>query len=381
MNNKSKYRIAILTNYPSDLKSFTGGVETATAGLLEGLRNYQDEFEFHIVTLSKGIEKNFTIEHDGFKFHILSVPMSFFLKPHLPYNIIKAYWKIKKINPDLIHCQDNMALAIASILSGYPCIFTIHGIKRMEAKLWRGKEYLSHQLDRILEWFVHRNFHYFIAISPYASNFLNHNKKIIFNISNPVFSEFLISINENRKDYIIYVGPLIYLKQVHILINAFINLKKDFTDLKLIICGSQEDKKYYDGLQKIIKKNNTNGITFIEHLPRKELTEYIRKAFALILPSLQENCPMVIAEAMALGIPVIAARVSGIPYMIEDRKTGLLFNPGDADDLADCIRLLFENYSLRNGIRNEALKVVQELYKPDRVANLTVNVYRILSRK
>ncbi|MEO0106416.1 MAG: glycosyltransferase family 4 protein [candidate division WOR-3 bacterium] len=381
-----KRRIAILTNYPADLKSFTGGVETATQGLLEGLKKYQNEFDFQIISLSKIINKDLEISHDGYAFHFLAVPKNLLLKPHLPYNILKTLFKLKKLKPDLIHCQDNMALAVATILGGYPRIFTIHGVKKLEAKLWKGKEYLSHQMDRILEWFVHRNFNYFIAISPHISSLLN-NKKAIFNIPNPISGNFFASktpavLGKSSKNrYLLYIGPIVYLKQVHILVKAFLKIKKEHKNLQLIICGNQEDEKYLRELKKIIKENGINGIRFIEHLSREELIEYTKGALALVLPSLQENSPMVIAEAMALGTPIIATRVGGIPYMVEDKKTGLLFNPGDYESLSSCIKLLIENNDLRKKIGCAAFKLARNLHNPDRIAELTVNVYKVMLRK
>ncbi len=375
-----KRRIAILTNYPADLKSFTGGVETATRGLLDGLKRYQDEFEFHIISLSKMVNRDLEINQDGYSFHFLAVPKNPLFKPHLPYNIIKVLLKLKELKPDLIHCQDNMALAVAAILGGYLRIFTIHGIKRMEAKLWKGKEYLSHQMDRILEWYVHRHFKYFIAISPYVSNLLG-NRKMIFNIPNPISKDFFafhphpVSNGENR--FLLFIGPIVYLKQIHILIQAFIKLKGECSDLKLIICGAPEDEKYYNWLQRMIEKNKTIGITFIEHLPRDELKEYIKKAFALVLPSRQENSPMTIAEAMALGTPVIASCAGGIPYMIEHKKTGLLFKPEDSDGLANCITMLLKDNLLREKIIRNANWVARKMYNPEEVAKKTVKVYKL----
>lgn len=382
MSSPTRKRIAILTNYPADLKSFTGGVETATAGLLDGLKSYQKDYEFHIVSLSKMVNKDIKINHNGFKFHFLAIPKSPLLKPHLPYNIIKAFLKIKTLKPALIHCQDNMALAIASLMSGYRRVFTIHGIKRMEAKLWRGKEYLSHQMDRILEWFTHRNFYHFIAISPYVVELLNKRKKI-FNIPNPLPREILDSedkaIRNGNNKTILYVGPIVHLKQVHILVEAWMRLKRESVDLQPTICGPLEDEEYFKAILQRLKENNLNGVNFTGSLPREGLIAQLKKAFVLVLPSLQENSPMIIAEAMALGTPVIASRVSGISYMIEHKKTGLLFNPGDSSGLADCIKLLLEDGELRRRIIAAARNRAKDYHNPERIARQTVEVYRLLA--
>lgn len=381
-------RIAILTNYPADLKSFAGGVETATAGLLDGLKRYQADYEFHIIALSKMVNKDLVISHNGFKFHFLAVPKSPFFKPHLPYNIIKTLLKIKALNPDLVHCHDNMALAVAALMSGYPRIFTVHGIKRLEAKFWRGKEYLSHQMDRILEWFVHRKFHHFVAISPYVAGILGKKKKI-FNIPNPLPREIFNAEdnkikrfnNQDTKD-ILFVGPLVYLKQVHILIEAWIELNREFGNLRLTICGLMEDEKYFREILKRLKENNSlNNVNFKGQLSRKEMILCLKRAFALVLPSLQENSPMIICEAMALGTPVIASRVGGIPYMIEHRKTGLLFNCGDSCSLEESIKLLLKNNTLRKRIIRTAQDYAKKNYDPGKIAEKTIGVYNLLARR
>jgi len=57
---------------------------------------------------------------------------------------------------------------------------------------------------------------------------------------------------------------------------------------------------------------------------RTDLKAHLRQATLLALPSLEENCPMVVLEAMAAGVPVVAARVGGVPDLIEEGKTGIL---------------------------------------------------------
>jgi len=274
-----------------------------------------------------------------------------------------------------------MALAVASIFSGFPRIFTVHGVKRQEARLWQGKEYFSHQMDRILEYFVHRNFYNFIAVSLYVSNLLN-KKKRIFNISNPVSKDFFFTglkpLLQRGNSYIFFIGPLVYLKQAHILIEAFIKLKKDFPALQLTLCGNKDDKKYYKRLTDLIKNQNASGINFINHLSREGVKNYLKNSLVFVLPSLQENSPMVIAEAMALGIPVIASRVGGIPYMIEHKKIGLLFSPGNVAELVKCLGILLRDKKLYQSIRYEAHKQALRLYRPENIAAETVKVYREL---
>ena len=67
---------------------------------------------------------------------------------------------------------------------------------------------------------------------------------------------------------------------------------------------------------------------------REELKALLRQATMLALPSLEDNCPMTVLEAMAAGVPVVAARLGGLPDLIEDGKTGFFCDPLDAASMA-----------------------------------------------
>ena len=62
--------------------------------------------------------------------------------------------------------------------------------------------------------------------------------------------------------------------------------------------------------------------------------EFLSRASALVLPSLEDNCPMVVLEAAAAGVPVLAANVGGVPSLIKVGGNGLLFDPLDPKSIA-----------------------------------------------
>jgi glycosyltransferase involved in cell wall biosynthesis len=91
-------------------------------------------------------------------------------------------------------------------------------------------------------------------------------------------------------------------------------------------------------------------------------------AHAFIMPSLcEENAPMVIAEAHAMGLPVIASRIGGIPEMVEDGLTGMLFEPGQVEDLSTQCRRAIERPEILAGMRDRCRQSA-ERYAPERVA-------------
>jgi glycosyltransferase involved in cell wall biosynthesis len=82
-------------------------------------------------------------------------------------------------------------------------------------------------------------------------------------------------------------------------------------------------------------------------LPEAETLKRIATSDVLVLASFMEGIPIVLMEAMSLRVPVIAPRVAGIPELVEDRETGLLFHPGDWNDLAKKLSELASDGALR----------------------------------
>ena len=102
-------------------------------------------------------------------------------------------------------------------------------------------------------------------------------------------------------------------------------------------------------------------MTFAGRLPEEDTLAEIARADLLVLPSFMEGLPIVLMEAMAVGVPVIASRVAGIPELVEDDETGLLFTPSNWDELASRIDLLLGDEALRRRLAESAkAKVASE---------------------
>lgn len=128
--------------------------------------------------------------------------------------------------------------------------------------------------------------------------------------------------------YITFVGSLVRRKGVEYLIRAFKSIEAPH--LRLIIIG--------EGPQRTALAEMAGDDPRIEFLGyRKNGTEYIKASDIFVLPSLYEGLPNVIIEAMAVGTPVIATEVSGIPELIEEDVNGLLVPPKAEDSLREAI--------------------------------------------
>jgi glycosyltransferase involved in cell wall biosynthesis len=93
---------------------------------------------------------------------------------------------------------------------------------------------------------------------------------------------------------------------------------------------------------------------FLGSLPRDGVLRLFRAADAVVLSSAWENLPHTVLEALAVGSPVIATSVGGVPEVVRDGENGLLVEPNDPRALADAIGRLFADDDLRRRLSDAA---------------------------
>ena len=111
-------------------------------------------------------------------------------------------------------------------------------------------------------------------------------------------------------------------------------------------------------------------------LPEARALEETGRSDILVLASFMEGLPVVLMEAMALGVPVIAPDVAGIPELVEDGRTGMLVPPGDVAALADALRLLLRNPELRGAMAVQGPITARRRFSLERAA---VDLYALVS--
>lgn len=108
-----------------------------------------------------------------------------------------------------------------------------------------------------------------------------------------------------------------------------------------------------------------------------EVWTLLERAAYLVLPSLWfEAFPRTIVEAYASGVPVIASRLGSLPELVEEGRTGLLFTPGDAADLADKLRWAEAHPAEMRAMGQRARQVYEERYSPKRNVAMLCAIYR-----
>jgi glycosyltransferase involved in cell wall biosynthesis len=129
--------------------------------------------------------------------------------------------------------------------------------------------------------------------------------------------------------YVVYLGRLSPEKGVDILIRAMSGI----SGLELKIAG---DGPQASELKNLARKLGLAHVTFLGNISGNQKWDLLRNAAAAIVPSLvYENLPFTLLESMAVGTPVIASDIGSLPYIIKDSSTGLLFQPGNPDDLRE----------------------------------------------
>ncbi len=92
----------------------------------------------------------------------------------------------------------------------------------------------------------------------------------------------------------------------------------------------------------IAKGRLKNHVTILGKLSASQMKEQYLKASVFVCPSIIENSPNSVGEAMLLGVPTVASRTGGIPSMLDDGRDGILFEPGDVKGLTEAILQIWE---------------------------------------
>jgi glycosyltransferase involved in cell wall biosynthesis len=157
-----------------------------------------------------------------------------------------------------------------------------------------------------------------------------------------------------------------------LLLEAFREIKRDIKDARLVIVG---EGYLHDRLRKAVDSMGLTGsVLFTGFL--MDVSEIIAAFDVAVLPSFFEGMGRVLLEAMAMGKPVVASRVGGIPDLVKDGVTGLLVRPGHARELEESIKRLLRDNDLASRMGEEGRKRVTEEFSAERMVRSIQKLYR-----
>ncbi len=320
------------------------------------------------------------------------------------YNI-SAYKEMRRIirnnRPDIVHAHNLYPLLSPSVLvacrhESVPVVLSLHNFfltcpnrdhfyKGIVCeRCYGGQEYwcilkncrenicesIGYSLRNIIaRWFgfYHKNVTLFIALSEFAKKKLidvDFKSSQIVVLPNMVTKKNLLK-NSSRGRYVAFAGRISPEKGVDVLLAA----AKLNPEISVRIAG---DGPIINSLKKIAPENTK----FEGRLAKEEMDVFYRSARFVVVPSKwYEMCPLVISEAMSYGIPVIASKIGGLAEMVDDGVTGLLFKPGDSEDLGYKMKELWENPGICERMGKASLKKANQEYSEGAYYKNLIGIY------
>jgi len=166
-----------------------------------------------------------------------------------------------------------------------------------------------------------------------------------------------------QADFFVFAGRFEESKGVQVLYDATVRNE----EIKIKIAGSGPQEKIL---------RNLASADFLGQIAKNDLLEVIKKSIALVFPSVWfEGMPMTIIEAFACGKPVIASNLGVMAELITDGKTGILFEPGNSDELRDKMIWAMNNKEKMAEMGKNARKEFEEKYTAERNYDLLMNIY------
>lgn len=377
-------RIAILTtdkrdhdrDYANPLPCFG----TAPEALLQGFARLP-EVEVHIVScVHQPVNAPEKIAPNIF-YHSLPVPKLGWMRSLYLGCSRAVKRKLQELRPDLVHGQGTeLDCALNAVRSGFPNVLTIHGNMRLIARVNRVRPLSFHWLAARLEASVLPRTNGVVCITNYTRRAVADLARQTWVLPNAVDESFfdLRPVPDPAAPPIgLCVGAVCLRKNQNAFIRSLdaLTAKKNF---KLVFLGEVDAGDYGREFLQLVAAR-----PWCEHAGfagRARLKQYFQSAAFLALPTLEDNCPMVVLEAMAAGVPVLASNVGGVPDLIQPDVTGLFCDPAHPESFDAGVRRLLADPGFAGRLAVAARAAAEQRYHPQVIAKRHVEIYREVLR-
>lgn len=381
-------RVAILGNYPAEsFRSQADGERLPpntshwNANLAKGL--VRQGLEVHVLALAPGLRQTLVAKDDGVTVHWLALPHQARVASCFQWPRLIVQNTLRRIQPDLVHgVGTEHEYPYLAQVSGYPYLIGVHVLVRdVMARIRQSrKRRLRLHLFKHLESRVLEQAPFVTVTTPFLAEAIGTGGRrrvfVIPNAVHPRFEQMAVQQKPDTPCRFLFAGRISPEKNIETLLTAFIRLHASRPDIRLDLVGGIEDRGYYDMLMKFINTSHAaSAVVFHGQQSSGRLVQFMRQAHVLVLPSRYEAFGLVLAEAMSMGLPVIASRIGGIPYLVRDRLNGLLFTPDDDDALFRHMALLARDARTRHNMGQQGRTIAAGQFSADRVAEQMSAVY------
>jgi glycosyltransferase involved in cell wall biosynthesis len=294
---------------------------TAPEALLQGFARLP-ELEVHVISCTQKPMKSPEKLADNIWFHSIYVPKVGWMRTSYQGCVRAVRRRLKAIRPDIVHGQGTeRECAISAVFSRFPNLITIHGNMRLIAEVNKAKPFSFFWLAAQLEKTILPRSRGVVCITHYTQDAVKDLARQTWVVPNAVDSSFFeVNAGPDGSRTILCVGLICYRKNQIPFIRALDSLAEQGR-FKVVFLGlaQKEDAYTTEFLELVAQRPWCAHAGFTD---REGLKARLKTASMLALPSLEDNCPMVVLEAMAAGVPVLAAKVGGLPDLIEEAGTG-----------------------------------------------------------
>jgi glycosyltransferase involved in cell wall biosynthesis len=219
-----------------------------------------------------------------------------------------------------------------------------------------------------------------IAVSDYAARVLTFGLRSVLGKKISVVYHGTAPVERRRAadalsgNSLLAVSDIYIQKNYHTLIRAFAIVRKSHPDLGLTIVGREIDRQYADSLRSLVSDLGLeDSVRFTGHVETAELDALYRDCRVFVFPSTVETFGNPLLEAMAAGAPIAASKAAAMPEVLGEG--GVMFDPGDAGDMAAKIEQLLTDPELCRTLGQIAVKRAQSFTWPE-TARQTLGVLR-----
>jgi glycosyltransferase involved in cell wall biosynthesis len=315
------------------------------------------------------VTASYEVEDQNLHLHYLALPTR-----RVVPNILRSVFLIQKtlelLRPDVVNSH-TPPFTVASLRAGLPTLFTIHGVVHREAPYYRASLFdrLRFALEKWFERQALRRTTEIVAINPYIQDVYSGWTRGRFHLIENALSLDLFSLpNREEENRLLYAGSVSELKNIIGLLEAVAIVRENRPDVRLRVAGKPAGRFFQEKIFGFIEGQHLeSNVQLLGLLDRDDLLDEYSRCAAVVLASHQETAPMAVMEAMAAGKPVITTRVGGTAYLVEDRKTGFVVEPGDQKGLALRIGELLRDDDLRRDLGQQAREQAQR-FRPEATA-------------
>jgi len=349
---------------------------TAPNALFQGFATLPN-LEIHILSCTQQPMSSPPKLAENIWFHSLHVSKIGWLRTAYAGCILAVRKELKKIQPDIVHAQGTERdCAISAVFQKIPKVLTIHGNIRAITKLHRSSLFSFWWIQSQLEAFCLPRFAGVVCISKYTQQQVSDLAKktwLLPNATENLFFQFRpAAVDSSTPPLVLVVANVDRRKNQNALIQALDPLARK---LKFIVkfygrCGEDSYGKEFRSLIEARPWCSWGGM-----IGREKLRDEFARATTLFLPTREDNCPMVVLEAQASGVPVIASNVGGVPDLVEDGVTGLLTNPDFPSTMPIALEKILSDKVLAARLAEGGRKKALARYHPNVIATRHLKIY------